>query len=310
MQAHNPTQTIRGRPVLKGPVGRRASKSWRLLFALPAFLVFSLFVVYPFLLSINLSFSDWNGIDPDYHYIGFDNFRAMFDGQLARASVFQTILLTAGNIFGAVVLGLLLALLLDKQMWVGNLAKSIFFIPCVMSSFIIGIIWMYMYQYDGGALNSVLALFGLGPVDWLPNSRFSLFSVLLTQWWQWAGYSATIFIANLQSIPGDLYEAADLEGAGGWEKFWNVTWPLLTPSLRINLIFSLTGGLKLFDIIFSLTRGGPGYSTSTVGYAIYQMGFQSGQIGVGSALSLTVLLFSVVCVALLVLLLNKREVEV
>lgn len=279
------------------------------MFSLPAFLFFSLFVTYPFLMSINLSLTDWNGIDPDYRYIGLDNFKSMFDGQLARESVWQTILLTAGNIFGAVVLGLLLALLLDRKLWLGKLAKSVFFIPCVMSSFIIGIIWTYMYQLDGGALNDLLGLFGVDAVTWLPNSRLSLLSVLLTQWWQWAGYSAIIFIANLQGIPGDLYEAADIEGANSWSQFWHITWPLLTPALRINLLFSLTGGLRLFDIIFSLTRGGPGYSTSTAGYAIYQMGFQSGQIGAGSALSLTVLLFSVACVSLLLLVLNKREAD-
>jgi ABC-type sugar transport system permease subunit len=293
---------------------RRAFKimlrdNFLLLYSIPALVVFTLFVVYPFLMSVNISFTDWNGIDPDFRYIGFDNFIFMFKGDLVRQSLMHTLVFTIGNVFGAVVLGLLLALILDKQLWVSKFAKSVFFIPCVLSSFIIGIIWSYMYQFDGGALNSLAELLGLEQKNWLPNSEYALFSVILTQWWQWAGYSAIIFIANLQNIPRDLYESAGLDGASRWQKFWNITYPLLTPALRINLLFSVTGGLRVFDIIYSLTRGGPGYSTSTVGYAIYELGFQSGQIGVGSALSITVLLFSIVCVFLIMKLLNKREVE-
>jgi raffinose/stachyose/melibiose transport system permease protein len=280
-----------------------------LIYSIPALLIYSLFVVYPFLVSINISFTDWNGIDPNYRYVGFDNFISLTKVDLVRQSLSNTILFTVGNIFGAIVLGLLLALLLDKQKWFGNFVKSAFFIPCVLSSFIIGIIWSYMYQFDGGALNSLFSIFGISQVNWLPNSQYSLASVIITQWWQWTGYSAIIFIANLQNIPRDYYESADLDGANSWRKFWNVTYPLITPAIRINFLFSLIGGLRIFDIIYSLTRGGPGYSTSTAGYAIYSLGFQSGQIGVGSSLGLIVLMFSIMCVILILYVTSKRQVD-
>jgi ABC-type sugar transport system permease subunit len=280
-----------------------------LLFSAPALAIFTMFVIYPFLMSLNIAFTDWNGFDPDFNYVGFDNFTSMFKGDMVRQSLLHTLYFTIGNVFGAIVLGLLLALLLDRQMWITKLAKSVFFIPCVISSFIIGIIWSYMYQYDDGALNSLLESLGLARVMWIPNSDTALGSVILTQWWQWTGYSAVIFLANLQIIPQDLYEAAGMEGANSWQKFRHITWPLLTPALRINLLFSVTGGLRVFDIIFSLTQGGPGYSTSTVGYAIYELGFNSGQIGIGSALSIAVLLFSVACVLVIMQFLRKREVD-
>jgi ABC-type sugar transport system permease subunit len=286
-----------------------AKKNINLLFLVPAFAIFSIFVIYPFVMSINISFTDWNGVDPNYNYVGFRNFASLFSTDVVIQSIVNTILFCLGNVFGAIVLGLLLALLLDRKGYFLNIAKSVFFIPAVISPFIIGIIWTYMYQYNGGALNDLLSLAHLPGLQWLSNSQYAMFLVILTQWWEWTGYSAIIFLANLQGIPQELYESADIDGASPFAKFRKITLPLLIPSLRINLLLSVTGGLRVFDIIYSLTRGGPGFSTSTIGYAIYQLGFQSGQIGVGSALSISVLLLSILCVFLIIKALSKKEVE-
>jgi raffinose/stachyose/melibiose transport system permease protein len=280
-----------------------------LLFLVPAFIFFSTFVIYPFAMSINISFTDWNGIDPNYSYVGFKNFASLFSTDIVKESIMNTIWFCIGNVFGAVVLGLLLALVFDRKSFFLNITKSVFFIPAVISPFIIGIIWTYMYQFNGGALNNLFSLFNLPSLAWLSNSKYAMFLVILTQWWAWTGYSAIIFLANLQVIPQELYESADIDGASSFQKFREITLPLLIPSLKINLLLSVTGGLRVFDIIYSLTRGGPGYSTSTIGYAIYELGFQSGQIGVGSALSIFVLLLSIFCVFLILRALSKREVE-
>jgi ABC-type sugar transport systems, permease components len=281
-----------------------------LLFILPAFAVYTIFVVYPFFSNIHISLTDWTGMEKTYNYIGFSNFIKAFKINLVSQSLLNTVIFTIGNTFGASVLGLILALALDQPLKTRNFMKSVFFIPCIMSTTVVGTLWGYMYSYDG-IINAVLAKFNLSSLanDWVGNDKTALFMMLVTQYWQWLGFCAIIYIANLQVIPQDMYEAARIDGASGFAMFFNITLPMLIPSITINSVTSFVGGLRTFDLVFVLTRGGPGYSTSTIGYAIYNLGFENQQMAVGCALSLILLAVTFVVSIIQLRFFKSREIE-
>jgi len=281
-----------------------------LIFVVPAVLVYTVFVVFPFFSNIHISLTDWTGMDKTYNYIGFSNFIKAFKINLVNQSLLNTLVFTIGNTFGASVLGLILALALDMPLKTKNIMKSIYFIPCILSTTVVGTLWGYMYSYDG-IINAVLNKIGLQALasDWLGNDKTALFMMLITQYWQWLGFCAIIYIANLQVIPQDMYEAAKIDGASAFHTFKSITLPMLIPSITINSITSFVGGLRTFDLVFVLTRGGPGYSTSTIGYAIYNLGFENQQMAVGSALSLILLVITFAVSLLQLKFFKKREIE-
>jgi raffinose/stachyose/melibiose transport system permease protein len=198
-------------------------------------------------------------MDKTYNYIGFSNFIKAFKINLVNQSLLNTLVFTIGNTFGASVLGLILALALDMPLKTKNIMKSIYFIPCILSTTVVGTLWGYMYSYDG-IINAVLNKIGLQALasDWLGNDKTALFMMLITQYWQWLGFCAIIYIANLQVIPQDMYEAAKIDGASAFHTFKSITLPMLIPSITINSITSFVGGLRTFDLVFVLTRGGAG----------------------------------------------------
>ncbi len=281
-----------------------------LLFMLPALLIYTIFVIYPFFANINISLTDWTGMEKTYHYIGFGNFVKAFQMSLVNQSLINTILFTLGNVFGATVLSLLLALAFDQPLKTKGFTKTVFFIPVILSTTVVGTLWGYMYSFDG-IINAVLNKIGLVSLaqDWLGNEKTALIMMLVTQYWQWLGFCAIIFYANLQIIPTDLYEASKIDGASAVQRFFNITLPMLIPSLTINAVTSFVGGLRTFDLVFVLTRGGPGYSTSTVGYAIYNLGFENQQMAVGCALSLVLLAVTFTISMLQLKFFKSREVE-
>jgi len=277
---------------------------------LPALLIYTIFVIYPFFANINISLTDWTGMEKTYHYIGFGNFVKAFQMSLVNQSLINTILFTLGNVFGATVLSLLLALAFDQPLKTKGFTKTVFFIPVILSTTVVGTLWGYMYSFDG-IINAVLNKIGLVSLaqDWLGNEKTALIMMLVTQYWQWLGFCAIIFYANLQIIPTDLYEASKIDGASAVQRFFNITLPMLIPSLTINAVTSFVGGLRTFDLVFVLTRGGPGYSTSTVGYAIYNLGFENQQMAVGCALSLVLLAVTFTISMLQLKFFKSREVE-
>jgi len=279
-------------------------------FILPAIAIYTIFVVFPFFSNIHISLTDWTGMEKTYNYIGFTNFIKAFKITLVSQSIINTIIFTIGNVFGASILGMILALALDQPLKTKGFMKSIFFIPCILSTTVVGTLWGYMYSYDG-IINAVLSRLGLSSLayDWLGYDKIALFMMLITQYWQWLGFCAVIYIANLQVIPQDLYEAAKIDGANALQRFRHVTLPMLIPGITINTITSFVGGLRTFDLVFILTRGGPGYSTSTIGYAIYNLGFENQQMAVGCALSLILLAITFIVSIIQLRFFKSKEIE-
>ena len=255
-----------------------------MIFILPALVIYLIFSIAPFLYTIFYSFTDYTDMNPvNLHFVGLKNYIKVFETPLMltaiKNSVIYAILLTGFQ----TVLGLPLAVILNKKLKTRNLLRAVFFFPAVFSSLIIGYLWNFiMSSSDFGLINNLLHQLGMDTVNFFTSDN-ALYSVVLTQIWQWTGWGMVIYLANLQSISQDLYEAADIDGATGIQKFFRVTLPLMCPSVKIIVVTGLIGGMKVFDIIYSMTSGGPGDATQTVMMVMMKKGISDGFYSTGSA---------------------------
>lgn len=254
------------------------------VFILPALAIYLIFSILPFVFTFFYSFTDYTDMNPvNLHFTGLQNYIKVLGTPLMmtaiKNSVLYAILLTGFQ----VILGLPLAVVLNKKLKTRNLLRAAFFFPAVFSSLIIGYLWNFiMSSSDYGLVNNLMHHLGLGTINFFTADR-ALFSVILTQVWQWTGWAMVIFLANLQGISGELYEAAGIDGATGLKKFFYVTLPLMCPSVKIVVVTGLIGGMKVFDIIYSMTSGGPGNATETVMTVMMKKGISDGFYSTGSA---------------------------
>lgn len=259
-------------------------RKYFVIFILPALIIYLLFSITPFLYTIYYSFTDYTDMNPiNLHFVGLKNYIKVLQTPVMLAaiknSVIYAILLTGFQ----TLLGLPLAFVLNQKLKSRNLLRAVFFFPAVFSSLIIGYLWNFiMSSSDFGLINNILHQLGLGTLNFF-TSKNALYSVILTQIWQWTGWAMVIFLANLQSISPDLYEAAEIDGANGLKKFMYVTLPLMCPSVKIVIVTGLIGGMKVFDIIYSMTSGGPGDATQTVMTVMMKKGISEGFYSTGSA---------------------------
>ncbi|MFE6668795.1 carbohydrate ABC transporter permease [Streptomyces sp. NPDC057697] len=263
------------------------------LFVVPALIVYGIVVLYPSLAGVMYAFTDWSGIG-GFSFTGTDNFRALLHDSRALESVGNTLLLTLAVVVVQNGIGLLLALGVHTGIRSRAVLRLVFFAPAVVSPVMVAILWKYVYNPENGAgLNGLLGAVGLGGLrqDWLGNPSLALWSVAAMVVWQYAGYSMVVFLAGLQGVPAELHEAARIDGAGSWQRFRYVTWPLLAPALTINLMLSTIGGLKLFDQVYAATNGGPGTSSETLSTVLYKEAFVYGKFGYSTAVALVLALF-------------------
>jgi raffinose/stachyose/melibiose transport system permease protein len=302
-----------------GAAGRRPGPRSRLrrdatlppwVFVVPALVVYAAVVLYPSLAGVLYAFTDWSGVG-EYSFTGLENFQNLLDDDRALDSVGNTLLLTVAIVVVQNGVGLLLALGVHANIKSRQLLRVVFFAPAVVSPVMVAFLWKYVYNPDDGeGLNGVLGAIGLGGLrqDWLGDPSLALWSVAAMVVWQYAGYSMVIFLAGLQGVPPELHEAARIDGAGTWQRFRHVTWPLLAPALTINLMLSTIGGLKLFDQVYAATNGGPGTSSETLSTVLYKEAFVYGKFGYSTAVALVLALF-VAAVSLVQLhYLRSREV--
>lgn len=282
-----------------GAVRRRSAFEWAFLaLAVPGIALYVTFLLGPVIASFYYSFTRWDGIN-DPVFAGLENYRTLFsDAQYGRA-LMTTLSFAAIILVGQVGAGLGLALLLNKARRGTSVLRASFFTPALLSTAVIALIWGFIYNPLVGVMPLVAESLGAteGPLtDVLGSSETAIWAVSGVVIWQYAGYLMVIYLAGLKNIPLEVYEAADLDGATGWRRFWRITWPLLAPSTSVAVIISLAGNLKLFDQVFLLTGGGPAGATDTAATLIYRTAFGNSNYGYSVTQSVILTLLTVVIV--------------
>ncbi|GIP49276.1 putative ABC transporter permease protein AmyD [Paenibacillus sp. J53TS2] len=276
---------------------------------LPALLLFGVFILYPLIKGIQISFTNWDGYSQDYSWVGFEKYARMFHDKNIGTTMKNTLIYGVGSTLLQNLIGLAYALFLDSKIRGKGLARTIVYMPVIISPLIMGYIFYFIFQYDGGAFNDIMLLLGMEPTDWLANGSRAVWIITFVNTYQYLGIAMIIYLGGLQSIPKEYYEAAQIDGARWWGRFANVTWPLLAPAITVNVVINLIGGLKLFDVIVALTNGGPGYASQSLSTMMYNLYFARQDAGYAAAMGNV--MFLLICVLSLTVLhfLRRKEVR-
>jgi raffinose/stachyose/melibiose transport system permease protein len=284
-----------------------SSPSMMNLMYVPALLLFVLFIYYPFIKGIMISFTNWDGYSQLYRVIGWDNYKRMLTDKRVSTVIINTLIYGIGSTVLQNIIGLAYALLLNRHIRGKTIIRTIVYLPVIVSPLIMGYIWYFFFQFHGGALNDIILLFQDKPVNLLADTQLNVWIITLVNTYQFLGVAMIIFLAGLQSISKEYYEAAEMDGASGASRFRHITLPLLAPSITINVVLNMIGGLKLFDVITALTNGGPGYASASLSTMIYQLYFAHQDAGYAAALgNLMFLIISIISLTSLYYLRRKE----
>ena len=285
---------------------KKMSRQYFIL-VLPGFIIFTIGLILPLFLAIRYSFTSWDGMSPEKPFVGFQNYIDLWKDSDFRNAWWFTIRFTIWNTIIQNIGALLLAVILDAGIRAKKIYRAVFFIPCLISALVVGFVWMKMFSNVLPALNDILGtefnflLFG--------QKETVLAGLLIANNWQWIGYWMLIYLAGLQSVPADLYEAAKVDGAGAIKRFFKITIPMLAPAITICVVGITTGSLKVYDLLVSSTRGGPGRASTSVIYHTYTTAINGRQYGYGSAMSVTLVVVLLLVALIQVKGLKKKEVQ-
>ncbi len=266
------------------------------LFLLPAFALYAVFMIYPFIQSIYLSFTDWNGATAVKNFVGLDNYTRLFNDGLLWTALRHNIIWVVIGTIAPMVIGLLLAVLLGNRPRGFTLFRTVYFMPQVLSPVVIALVWGWIYNPVFGILNEGLDAVGLESLSrgWTGDPDFALYAVLAAAIWAETGFVFVIFLAGLQNVSRDLLEAAMIDGANAWQRFWNVTVPQLANVINVVTALLLIGGFSVFDIIFVMTGGGPANATEVIATYTYKEAFTQNRVGYAATLSLVMTAISLI----------------
>jgi raffinose/stachyose/melibiose transport system permease protein len=287
------TAPVAGRSATVSPANRRKKRYGGLtpwLFALPAIAVYAVFLVYPALTSVFFSLTDWDGLSATYNIVGLQNYLTMLSDPVVLRAVINNIIWTVVTIVFPVAIGLALAILLNGKVRGKPILRLIFYTPAVLPLIAVASIWGWLYNPQGGAINEFLRVIGLGGLaqPWLGQDSTALAAVMVPAIWLRVGFPMLLYLAALQGIPSEMYEAATVDGATRSQQFWHITMPSLRPAHYIVLALSLIDSFKVFDLIYAMTYGGPGTTTQVMGTWMYANVFQYYQAGYGTAIAVTI----------------------
>jgi multiple sugar transport system permease protein len=272
---------------------RQMRREWSAYaFLSPGLLLFTVFTLAALAFSFYLSFHSWSIIDPYKPFVGMQNYRdAVTDPDLGQA-VINTGYFTIASIPLTMIVGLLIALLLNQKIWGRAIFRAIFYLPVITPMVVSSIVWKFIYNGDYGILNYYLARLKVidGSINWLSDPNLAMPAVIIMAVWQNLGFAMVIYLAGLQSIPPHYYEAARVDGANGFQQLTRITIPLLAPTTLFLVVTSVIGSFQVFTQIYIMTNGGPIGRTNTIMYFIYQNAFQFFKMGYASALSVLLML--------------------
>lgn len=286
-------------------------RTYALYLLIPAIIVYFVFFVLPSVMGLVLSFFNVKSFNLDsITFAGVKNFANVFSDKFLNVAIKNTLLFAAVTTVGKVALGLALALFVNKKFPGMRYMKTIFFLPAVLNTIAVGLVFRALMHPTTGLINNFLTDIGLSSLaqNWLTDPKIAIFSCAFVEIWKWTGFTMVILLAGLQSIDKSYYEAAGIDGVTPFQKFRHVTLPLMMPAVTNALIINMVGGLKVFDLVQSLTKGGPGTATSVFGTVIYSS-FASGRYGQGCAASIVLCVFVMLIVLPVYKALSKKEVE-
>lgn len=253
---------------------------------LPALVLLTVFVIYPLISGVQISFTNWNGYSAKYKYVGLANYVKMFHDKMFYTALKNTFIYGVGSTTIQTFVGVAYALLLQKKFHGQTLTRVIVYLPAMIASLIMGYISYFLVQYNHGAINDIVMLFGGKAVDWMAEGKRAVWIIVVINALQFVGKTMIIMIAGLQGIPESYEEAAEIDGAGYLDKLRYIILPLLLPAITTSVVLNLIGGLKLFGIILSTTSGGPGYSSHSLSTLINYLYFQNQNAGYSAAVGL------------------------
>jgi multiple sugar transport system permease protein len=287
---------------------QRMRKEWTAyLFLAPSLIQFFVFTAFSVLFSFYLSFHEWNILEPEKPLVGLDNYARLLGDVRFREAIVNTIYYTVVSVPATLLCGLLVALLLNNQIRARGLFRAMFYLPGITSGVVVAIVWKWVFNGDFGLINYYLTQMGLisEPVRWLTDPNLAMPSIIIVSVWGGVGGCMIIYLAGLQAIPEEIYDAAMVDGAGPIRRLVSITVPLLSPSTFFLLITSIIGAFQQFGLPYLMTAGGPLRRTTTIAYYLYQTAFRNLEMGYAAAMSYV--LFAMIFVFTLVQMRLSRE---
>lgn len=280
-------------------------------FVAPALLIYLAYVVYPIFTTLYYSMYNWTGIQADKTFIALDNYVRLLDDTMFWQTISNNMLLVVASVATQIPLGLILALILFAPIKGIRIYRTVYFLPLLMSTVALGILWTFIYDPIFGIVNQFLDSVGLSAWQrgWLGDSQTALAAVIVTICWQFTPFYMILFRAAMVGIPEEYYEAAEIDGCNGWTKFWRITLPLIKPTIITSCVLSVIGSLKYFDLIFVMTEGGPNGSTELMATYMYKQAFAKFNMGYASSISFSMFIIAFV-VAVLILMLDRTRNKV
>lgn len=277
---------------------------------IPAILLCFIFVIVPLVDVVRYSFTDWDGIQSTMNNVGFENYKKLPEMEGFSNMLIATFTFAFGNTFITILVSFITALALDKKgkgRLPRNLVRALWFIPSLLSGTVVGILWHIMYNYHNGVINTVIAALGGGKVNWLETYVVSNIAIIVAAAWVQIGMCIIIFLAGLQGISDEIYEAATIDGANEKQKLTNITIPMMAPSITINVITTTITAFKAYELPYFITKGMPNYSSMLLTGRIGFYAFNAGKYGYGSALAVLLILIITFFSLIELLILRKRE---
>jgi ABC-type sugar transport system permease subunit len=261
--------------------------AWTFLF--PGFLGWLVFIGLPTIAAFVLAFYRYNLLTPP-KFVGLRNFEKLLRDDVFHAALINTVTFTVATVAASVVIGLVLAVLTDRALKGFVFLRSMLLLPYVVIMAGVAVVFRFIYLPDRGLIDGLLAMVGLDGPNWLTSEQWAMPALIILSVWKGFGYNMILFLAGLQNIPSNLYEAAEIDGASAWHRFWFITLPMLSPTMFFVIVISIIGSFQVFDQAYLMTNGGPGTATTTLVMYIYQLGFKNFDMGYASAVALVLFL--------------------
>ncbi len=302
------------------PRSRFSRRYGHLWFVLPGLVVFATFLIYPMAKAFQLSFIDWSGLGASNGFVGLANYREALTSPALYLAAWHNVILFVAILIIQHTLGLFLAVQLNARPRFMEVYRTILFLPVILSLVATGFIWTLMLSPNIGILNPLLEAVGLGFLagSWLDDPRFALACIVVVQAWNHIGWAVVLYLSGLQNVPQELREAAQIDGANAWQRFWAVVFPLLAPSFTALTVITFIQNIRVFDVVYVLTGpvGAPAGRTDVLGTLVYRTAFgaagaTTADVRLSYAVTLAVIMFvaMLVCISLLVRVLRRREIE-